>query len=184
MISTNEMKNGIVIEMDNELLLVLEFQHVLQNKVAYIRVKFKNMRTGASYITTMNPGVKVNNVTIEHMTMQYLYSDSTFCTFMNTEDYSQIEIPCDKLKWESQFMIEGSMVIVSTYNGEVLGVQLPDKVELEVTEASDAVAGNTATSAMKEVVVETGLTIKVPMFIKQGETILVGTSDGAYKGRA
>jgi elongation factor P len=184
MITTNEIKNGIVLQIDGDLLQVTDFQHVLQNKVAYVRVKFKNLRTGSSYITTMNPGVKVNDVDINHTSMQYLYSDGSFYTFMNTEDYSQIQVPCENLKWESQFMLEGSMVIITSYNDEVLGVQLPDKIELEVTESSPAVAGNTATSALKEVKVETGLTVKVPMFIKQGEKIIVSTIDASYKGRA
>ena len=103
---------------------------------------------------------------------------------MDLETYDQIEIPAERLKWESNFLLEGMTVEIVVYGTEILGVNLPEKMALEVTESSPAVAGNTATNALKEVTVETGLVVKVPMFIEQGEKIIVTTWDGKYSSRA
>ena len=103
---------------------------------------------------------------------------------MNMDDYTTVEVPAERLEWEKQFMVEGMMVKISLYGDEIIGVQLPDKVELEVTETTDAVAGNTSTTALKDATVETGLVVQVPMFIKNNEKILASTEDGTYKGRA
>jgi elongation factor P len=116
--------------------------------------------------------------------MQYLYDDGTSLVFMDTETYEQTEIPEERLTWEKQFLKASDMVTISVYNGEMLGVILPDKVNLKVTECEVAVKGNTATSASKNAVLETGLNVRVPLFINEGETIEVSTADGKYSGRA
>ena len=115
--------------------------------------------------------------------MQYLYSGDTYC-FMDMETYDQVEIPAERLEWESKFLLEGMTIEIVFYQSEILGINLPEKIALEVTEASPAVAGNTATNAQKEVTLETGLVVKVPMFIEQGEKIIVTTWDGKYSSRA
>ena len=102
---------------------------------------------------------------------------------MDMETYEQVEIPAEKLKWESKFLLEGMNIEIVFYGDEILGVNLPEKVSLEVTEASPAVAGNTATNALKEVKLETGLVVKVPMFIEQGDRVIVSTWDGKYNSR-
>jgi elongation factor P len=104
--------------------------------------------------------------------------------FMDNDTYEQIEIPMDKMQWEKNFLVEGMGVDVTQYEGEILGIALPDKVTLEVTQATPAVAGNTATSALKEVTLQTGFVVKVPMFINQGDKVVVSTADGKYYSRA
>lgn len=184
MITTNEVKNGVVVVVDGDLLQVTEFQHVLQNKVAYIRVKLKNLRTGATRITTFNAGVKIESVDIDRKTMQYLYMDADFAYFMDKDTYDQIEIPLERLEWEKQFFVDGLDAVI-TFNGEeVLNVILPDKIPMTVTEATEAVSGNTATNASKTVTVESGFKVQVPQFIKAGEKILVSSIDGKYCSRA
>ena len=116
--------------------------------------------------------------------MQYLYDDGTNLVFMDNETYEQIEIPKDRLTWEMQFMKPNENVTISMYESEILGVMLPDKVTLQITECEQAVKGDTATSATKNAVVETGLEIKVPLFIQNGEMVVISTADGKYSGRA
>ena len=117
--------------------------------------------------------------------MQYLYDGGDSLCFMDTETYEQIEIPAERLQWEKQFLKESTMVTIQMYEGnEVLGVILPDKVQLLVTECEPAVKGDTATNASKNAVVETGLSVRVPLFIKEGEMIELNTADGKYSGRA
>ena len=116
--------------------------------------------------------------------MQYLYDDGTVCYFMDNNTYEQIEIPMERLTWELNFIKPNSDVTISMYEGEVLGVILPDKVELEIVESEPAVKGDTATNAQKNAKLETGFDIRVPLFISEGEIVLVSTADGKYAGRA
>lgn len=116
--------------------------------------------------------------------MQYLYDDGESLVFMDNETYEQVEIPDERLEWEKKFLKENDNVNISVYEGEILGVILPDKVSLRVVECEGAVKGDTATSAQKNAVLETGLEVKVPLFIGQDEIIVVNTSDGKYSGRA
>lgn len=185
MISSNDIKNGNVIEYDGQLCQVLEFQHVLQNKIAYVRVKLKNLRTGATYETALKGSdSKVKLCFIDKIEMQYLYSSGDSYTFMNTETYEQIELQASTLEWEKNFLIEGETVKIISYEGEILGLTLPDKVTLEVTKCDPAVKGDTKTNALKDAYVSTGLLIKVPMFVEQGEKVIVSTATGKYDSRA
>lgn len=184
MIDTSDFKTGLTILYNNQIFQIVEFQHVKPGKgQAFVRTKLKNLRTGTTTEYSFNAGEKLEQALIEKRKMQYLYGSDMYC-FMDLETYEQVEIPADRLKWESKFLLEGMTIEIVFYGSEILGVNLPEKMVLEVTESTPAVAGNTATNALKEVVVETGLTVKVPMFINQGDKIIVTTWDGKYSSRA
>ncbi len=185
MINVNDLKNGVVIEYDGKLMQILEFMHVLQNKVAYVRVKMKDLRTGAVTETALKGSdSSFKRCFIDKRDMQYLYNSGDAYAFMDMETYDQIEIPAERLNWEKNFLLESMVVSITMYENEILGVVLPDKVELEVTETEPAVKGDTKTNAQKDAVVETGFAVKVPMFIEKGEKIILSTQTGKYAGRA
>lgn len=149
-----------------------------------VKVKVKNLRTGVINEMTFTGGDKVEVAHIDRKEMQYLYDDGESLVFMDNDTYEQVEIPKSHLDWELKFLKENSNVVISMYENEVLGVILPDKVELQIVECENAVKGDTATSALKNAVLETGLEIKVPLFIQNGETVIISTADGKYNGRA
>ncbi len=183
MISTNELKNGVVIEYDGKLMQILEFMHVLQNKVAYVRVKMKDLRTGSVMETALKGSDSAfKRCFIERREMQYLYNAGGMYSFMDNETYEQIDIPFERLKWESKFMLDGDTVSITMYEGEILGVSLPDKVTLTITETTPAVKGSSTDK--KKAVCETGLEITVPAFLENGEKVIVSTIDGTYVSRA
>lgn len=185
MISSNDLKPGQTIAVDNDIYVVLDTS---QNKTArsamVVKAKVRNLRTGSNVELSWGGGEKVQPAEIEKREMQYLYDTEDSLVFMDNETYDQIEIPKDRLSWERQFMKPEDTVNITSYEGEILGVQLPDKVTLQVVEAEPAVKGDTATSALKNAVLETGLQVKVPLFINQDEMIVINTSDGKYSGRA
>jgi elongation factor P len=151
---------------------------------AFVRTKLRNLRSGAVIDYTFNAGTKVERAQIDKNQMQYLYANGDMHVFMNTETYEQIEIPGNQIEYELKFIYEGMMVDVNFYNNqEILGVTLPDKVVLEVTETVPGVKGDTKTNALKDAIMQTGLLVKVPMFIEQGEKIIVSTYDGSYVSR-
>ena len=185
MINVNELKNGVVIEYDGKLMQIIEFMHVLQNKVAYVRVKMKNLRTGAVMETALKGSDSAfKRCFIDKKNMQYIYASGDVYNFMDNETYEQIEVPASHIEWEKNFLVEGQNVEISSYEGEILGVVLPDKITLQVTECDPAVKGDTKTNALKDAIVETGYKVKVPMFIEKGEKITLSTATGEYKGRA
>ncbi|AUF83628.1 elongation factor P [Mesoplasma syrphidae] len=149
-----------------------------------VTVKVKNLRTGARVEITFTGGDKVGKAMIERKDMQYLYNDGNEAYLMDTETYEQVQIPMTKLEWESKFLIDGLMIKMAEYDGEILGIALPDKVELTVTSAEAAVKGDTTSGAQKKAVVETGLEIQVPLFVNEGTKVLISTIDGKYSGRA
>lgn len=185
MIIVNDLKPGITIEYENNIFVVLDISH---NKTAMrqmiVKAKSKNLRTGTISDLTFTGGDKVEQAHIDKREMQYLYDDGTNCIFMDNETYEQLEIPMDRLTWELNFIKPNSNVNISLYEGEVLGVLLPDKVALQITEAEPGVKGDTATNAQKNATLETGLNIRVPLFINEGEMVLITTADGKYSGRA
>ena len=184
MISVNDFKTGVTIEFDGNIYKVLEFQHVKPGKgAAFVRSKLKNIRTGAVVDHTFNAGVKVARAQIDYKKMQYSYNSGDAFVFMDLDTYEMIEIPEDRLAWEKNFLKEGMEVSVEQYGGELLGISLPDKVELLITQADPAVKGNTATNADKSAMTETGFEVKVPLFVNEGDIIIVGTSDGKYTSR-
>lgn len=185
MISTSDFKTGLTILYENNIFQIIEFMHVKPGKgSAFVRTKLRNLRTGAVIDHTFNAGVKVDRAHIEKVNMQYLYAAGDVYTFMNMETYEQIEIPLMQIERELKFIYEGMNVDIIFYDGkEILGVDLPDKVTLEVVDTMDAVKGDTKTNAMKDAIMQTGLLVKVPMFIANGEKIIVSTHDGSYVSR-
>ncbi len=185
MIIVNDLKPNTAFEYEGNLYSVINVDH---NKTAMrqmiIKVKVKNLRTGVINEISFTGGDKVEPANIDRREMEYLYDDGENLVFMDTTTYEQIEIPKTRLKWEMQFMKENDNVTISMFNSEILGVILPDKVELQITECEQAVKGDTATAALKNAVVETGLAIKVPLFIQNGEMVVISTADGKYCGRA
>lgn len=185
MIKVNDLKNGIVIEYDGKLMQILEFMHVLQNKVAYVRVKMKDLRTGAVMETALKGSDSAfKRCYIEKKNMQYIYSTGEAFVFMDGESYDQIEIPAERLKWERNFLQEGMEVVVQFYENEILNVELPDKITCLVANCEPAVKGDTKTNALKDAFLESGFLVKVPMFINQDEKIIVSTITGEYVSRA
>lgn len=185
MVIVNDLKPGTAFEYEGNIYQVLNVDH---NKTAMrqmiIKVKVKNLRTGVINEISFTGGDKVEQAHVERKTMQYLYDDGVSLVFMDNETYDQIEIPKERLEWELKFLKPNANVQISMYESEILGVILPDKVELEIVECEQAVKGDTATSASKNAVLETGLEIKVPLFIQNGETVIISTADGKYSGRA
>ena len=149
-----------------------------------VKVKVKQPKTGVVKELSLISGDKVGEAYIDKRPMQFLYDGGDMMVFMDQETYEQIEIPKDKLEWECNFLVANLDVNIMIYQGEILGLILPDKVELELTECEPAVKGDTATNALKNAVCETGLAVKVPMFINEGERIIVSTADGKYSSRA
>ncbi len=184
-ININDIKNGMTIILDGNLCQIMEFQHVKPGKgSAFVRMKTKNLRTGAVVENSYNTNIKIERAHIDRMPMQFLYANGDNYVFMNTETYDQVEVPGSKLENEKKFLKEGLEIQLEYYEGELLGVNLPEKIEFEITETEPAVKGNTTNNAMKDATIETGYTLKVPMFISQGERIIVSTSDGKYSSRA
>ena len=184
-ININDIKNGMTIIMDGNLSQIVEFQHVKPGKgPAFVRIKLKNLRTGAIVEDTYNTNLKVEKAHIDKMPMQYLYQDGNKYVFMNSQTYDQIEIPEEKLEDEKKFLKEGMEITIDFYEGEIIGITLPEKIEFEVIETEPAVKGNTTNNAMKDATIETGFTVKVPLFINKGEKIIISTKDGKYSSRA
>ena len=185
MISSNDLKPGQTICVDGDIYTVLD---ISQNKTArsamVVKAKVRNLRTGSNVELSSGGGEKVEPANIEKREMQYLYDTDDSLVFMDNETFEQVEIPSDRLEWEKKFLKANDNVSISSYEGEILGVILPDKATLKVVECEAAVKGDTATSASKNAVLETGLEVKVPLFINQDEMIIVNTNDGKYSGRA
>lgn len=185
MINVNDIKNGMTILFEGNIYTVLEFSHVKPGKgAAFVQAKLKNLRTGSIIEKRFNSGVKLEKAIIEKTSMQYLYANGDSYNFMNMETYEQTELTKEQLGTGINYLKEGLDVLLSFYEGELLGILLPEKVELEVTETEPAVKGNTTNNATKDATVETGLTLRVPLFIEKGEKIVVYTADGKYASRA
>jgi elongation factor P len=185
MISTSDFKTGLTILYEQNIYQIIEFMHVKPGKgAAFVRTKLRNLRSGAVIDHTFNASVKVDKAQIDKLSMQYLYSAGEVHTFMDMDSYDQIELPQKQIERELKFIFEGMTVDILFYDGkEMLGISLPDKVSLEVVETMDAIKGDTKTSAMKDAIMQTGLLVKVPMFIENGEKIIVSTHDSSYVSR-
>ena len=184
MINVNDFKTGMTISYEGNLYQVLEFQHVKPGKgAAIVKTKLKNLRTGSIVEQTYNSGIKVPQAHVEKIKMQYLYESSGAYAFMNMNTYEQVELLASQIENEKKFLKEGLEVLIFFYEGEMLGIELPEKVDYVITETEPAIKGNTATNATKDAIIETGLLVKVPLFIEQGEEIIVSTKDGKYVSR-
>ncbi len=184
MFNVNNFKPGMTFELDDNIFLVIEAQHSKQGRgQASVKAKVKNMRTGAIIFKTFIGGDKVARAHIEKKPMNYLYNDSKNIILMDNNTFDQLEIPLKNVEWEKNFLKERMNVEVRTFNDEILGLEIPQHIELEVIEASDAIKGNTQNNPQKKVKLETGFELDVPMFIKKGEKIIVSSETGKYIGR-
>ena len=184
MATTNDLKNGMVLNLEGQLWQVVEFQHVKPGKgPAFVRTKLKHVESGKNVDKTFNAGTKVDTATVDRRTMQYLYNDGTNYVFMDTATYDQIEVDPDIVGGAKDFMLENMEAIVATHEGRVLFIELPASVELTITYTEPGVVGDSATGRTKPATVETGAEIQVPLFIEQGEKIKVDTRDGSYLSR-
>lgn len=185
MISVNDFKTGLTISVDNGIWKVIEFQHVKPGKgSAFVRSKLRNLRTGAIQEKTFRAGEKVEPAMIENRRMQYLYADGDTHVFMDNESFEQTELTTAYLEHELKFLKANMDVQIQTYEGETIGVELPKTVELQVTETEPGIKGDTATGATKSATVETGYTLNVPLFVNEGDTLVINTTDGSYVSRA
>lgn len=184
MFNINDIKNGITFVLDGQIYQVLEFLHVKPGKgPAFIRTKIKNLKTGATIEKTFNTNIKLEKAIIDKQNAQYLYNSGDIYNFMNMETYEQIELSKEQLGDEVLLLKENLEVDLSFYNGELLGIILPDKIQMKVIHTEPGVKGNTATNATKDAELESGLVVKVPLFIEQGEDIII-TREGKYDSRA
>ena len=185
MVSSNDFKNGMTILYDGHIYKILEFMHVKPGKgAAFVRTKLRDLRNGGIVDITFNSAEKVERAIIDKITMQYLYDDGTSLVFMDMETYEQIELNHALVEYEMKFLVENMTVEIEKMGDEILGIILPDKVTLLVTKCDPAVKGDTKTNALKDAYVETGLLVKVPMFIEEGEKIIISTETGKYSSRA
>ena len=184
MATTNDLKNGLVLNIDNQLWQVVEFQHVKPGKgPAFVRTKIKNVLSGKTVDKTFNAGVKVETATVDRRDMQYLYNDGTDFIFMDTETYEQIPVSAEIVGDAKNFLLESQEVVVATHDGTVLFIEMPTSVVLEVTYTEPGLQGDRSSAGTKPATVETGYEIQVPLFLEQGVTVKVDTRTGGYLGR-
>ncbi|HHW68972.1 MAG TPA: elongation factor P [Tenericutes bacterium] len=185
MVNVNDLKNGMTIGFDGNIYLVVEFLHVKPGKgPAFVRTKLKNLRTGATIDHTFNAGIKVEKAVISKENMQFLYASGESYNFMNMETYEQIELTKDQIGSDFKFLKDGINVDITFFEGEMLGITLPEKIQYKVTHTEPAVKGNTTNNATKDAELENGLVVKVPLFINENDVIIVSTKDGKYDSRA
>ena len=184
MISVNDFKTGLTVKVDNGIWKVMDFQHVKPGKgAAFVRSKLRNLRTGAIQEKTFRAGEKVERAQIDNHRMQYLYANGDSHVFMDNETYDQLELPGDTLENELKFIKENMEVHIQTYEGETIGIEMPNTVTLTVTETEPGIKGDTATGATKQATVETGYTLNVPLFVNEGNQLVINTSHGSYVSR-
>ena len=186
--TAKDFRNGMTFAiegMEGQAFQIVEFQHVKPGKgSAFVRTKYRNIMTGAVVETSFRPEEKFEEARIERVDMQYLYSDGDLYYFMNTDNYEQIALDKDTIGDSLKFVKENEMVRVCSYNGKVFSVEAPLFVVLEITDTEPGIAGNTATNATKPATVETGATLKVPLFVNMGDKIQIDTRTGEYLSRA
>jgi elongation factor P len=183
--TTNDLKNGITLNIDGQLWTVVDFQHVKPGKGgAFVRTKLKNVLSGKVVDRTFNAGVKVETASVDKREMQYLYREGEDFVFMDTQDYDQPRIPAATVGDAASYLLEEQMAVVAFNNGVPLYVELPAAVELTITQTDPGVQGDRSTGGTKPATVETGAQIHVPLFITTGEKVKVDTRTGEYLGRA
>jgi len=184
MISGNELRKGVVIEMDDKLFQVLDYQHVKMKKTALARVKLRNIKDGHTIEQTFQTTEKFKRAHLESRSVQYLYNDDDLYYFMDQENFEQFPLNTAQLGDVVDYLKEGMSLEVSTYKEEIIGVEIPITVELEVVETEPGFKGNTATAGTKPATLETGITVQVPLFVNKGDIIKVDTRNGSYLERA
>ena len=184
MASTNDLKNGMVLNIDGQLWSVVEFQHVKPGKgPAFVRTKLKAVLSGKVVDKTFNAGTKVDTANVDKRTMQYLYKDGSEFVFMDTDTYDQIHVQSDTVGSAADYMLENQNAIVATHDGAPLYVELPASVVLEITHTDPGLQGDRSTGGTKPATLETGAQIAVPLFLETGTKVKVDTRDGSYLGR-
>jgi len=184
-ISTNDLKNGMALDLPEGLVNVVEFQHVKPGKGgAFVRTKLKNVRTGAVIDRTFRADEKVALAVIDKREMQFLYREGQDYVFMDNENYDQLHVPSDSIGDAVHFLKEGDTAVLPMYKSEIVGVELPAAVELEVTQTEPGIQGDRVSGARKPATLQTGLVVQVPLFVNQGERIKVDTRSGEYLTRA
>lgn len=184
MVQAGDFKNGLTVEIDNNIFQVIEFQHVKPGKgAAFVRTKLRNIKSGGVVERTFRPNEKFPQARIERSDMQYLYSDGELFHFMNVENYEQIALNQEAIGDALKFVKENDMVKMCAHNGQVYAVEPPLFVELEITETEPGIKGDTAQGATKPSTVETGATVYVPLFVEQGDKIKIDTRSGEYLSR-
>ena len=185
MATTNDLKNGMTLNLDGQLWNVIEFQHVKPGKGgAFVRTKMRSVMSGKVVEKTFNAGVKVEVASVEKRDMQYLYRDGEDFMFMDSTNYDQIRISKQTVGDAVDSLLENADAIVAMHEGNPLFIELPASVELTITYTEPGLQGDRSSGGTKPATVETGITIQVPLFIKQDEKVLVDTRTGAYLGRA
>ena len=184
MASTADIKNGVVLNIDGQLWSVVEFQHVKPGKgPAFVRTKLKNVTSGKTLDKTFNAGVKVDTANVDKRTMQYLYNDGSDYIFMDGDTYDQISVSPDVVGDAAKYLLENQDALVARHDGNVLFIELPASVVLEITYTEPGLQGDRSTGGTKPATVETGAEIQVPLFLETGTKIKVDTRDGSYLGR-
>ena len=185
MISVNDFRTGLTIIVEGNLFRVLEFQHVKPGKgAAFVRSKLRNLRNGNVTEKTFRAGEKVEKAQIDNRKMQYLYAQGDSHVFMDMESYEQTELAGVQIEEELKYLLENMEVHIQSYQGEMLGVELPNTVVLEVAETEPGIKGDTASGGTKPAKMETGLMVNVPFFVNEGDKLIINTTDGSYVSRA
>ena len=184
MIDINDIKNGMTVIIDGQIYQIVDFLHVKPGKgSAFMKMKLKNLRAGTTLEKTMNTNIKLEKANITKVQMSYLYSTGDEYVFMDMNTYDQVTLPEKQIEEEAKYLKENLAVELVYFNDELIGVNLPDKIDYKVTSTQDAVKGNTSTNAQKDAELENGLVIKVPLFINNDDEVIVSTSDGKYVSR-
>jgi len=184
-VTTNDLKNGMALNLPEGLFQVVEFQHVKPGKGgAFVRTTLKNVRTGAVIDRRFNAGEKVDQAVIDKREMQFLYRDGTDFVFMDNQNYDQLHVQPSALGSSANFVVDGSTVELAMYEGEIVGVDMPASVELTVTETEPGIQGDRVSGARKSATLETGLVLQVPLFVNIGDRLKVDTRSGEYITRA
>ena len=184
MIDTGDIKKGVIIELDGQLMKVLDWSHIkMARGSAQVRMKLQNVRRGDIVERTFQAGTRWPRARVEQRTAQYLYRDGATYHFMDTETYDQFAVGAPMIGNDARFLLENTEVQVSSHDGEVLGVEMPVTVDLRVTQTEPGFAGDTATGAKKAATLETGLVVQVPLFVNEGDVLRVDTRTGEYVTR-
>ncbi|MFZ9924075.1 MAG: elongation factor P [Ilumatobacteraceae bacterium] len=182
--STNELKNGVTLELDKGLFSVVEFQHVKPGKGgAFVRTKLRNVRTGAVIERTFNAGVRVEQAIIDRRDMQFLYKDGDEFVFMDTDTYEQINVKPATLGDVADYLVESATAQIALYGTEIVAVEIPASVELTIAQTEPGIQGDRVSGARKPATLQTGMVIQVPLFINTGDRVKVDTRTGDYVTR-
>ena len=180
-ITTNDLKNGITLQLDNGLFQVIEFQHVKPGKGgAFVRTKLRNVKNGNVFDRTFNAGIRVEQAIVDKRDMQFLYRDGDDYVFMDNSSYEQVQVPPSALGEAADYLVEQAIAQIAQYQDQIIGVEIPASVELTIAQTEPGVQGDRVSGARKPATLETGLVVQVPLFINPGDRVRVDTRSGDY----